>query len=59
MNEAQEQKLEDLVTRFNCPGDWRTVSAFELPAEWVCVIIGENKGRPLTFGIDPEGRASS
>ena len=57
---AQTHALKDILERFDCdPTDWRQISAFDLPAGYVSVIFGEQKGRPYAIGIAEDGRVSS
>jgi hypothetical protein len=56
----QLDRARDVATRFGCADDMRIIEEpFELPAQWILVIIGERKGRIRTFGVDPQGKAAS
>jgi hypothetical protein len=60
LNPAQQDALERVCERFNCPGDYTIeTEPFDLPEGFVFVTIGEQKGRPYNLGIAPDGVISS
>jgi hypothetical protein len=57
LNDDQVESVQLIASRFGCwPDDIERLPALFSDPTLIEFVIGERKGRPLVFGVDPAGR---